>query len=175
MDKTTFALEDFKNIQDLIKFMDQKAGFVLVIYGFIVTAFIEVAKNITLTNPFMLKSHEMIYTLISFITGFALVCILIYQVYFIIFNVIGPKVASNYCEGEQCLFYFEHIAKMKKPRFKTEFQKLTEDNILNEILGQVYEVSIILNKKRENFCIVTKFLYGSIIILIIFALSSNLI
>lgn len=175
MDKITFALEDFKNIQDLIKFIDQKAGIVLVFYGFIVTAIIEIIKTVTLTNPFILSTYKMIMTLLSYTSGITLFGILVYQVYYIIFHVINPKVASNYCNGERCLYYYEHISKMNKGQFKNSFIKLSDDNMLDEILGQIYEVSQILNKKRDNFCKVTKCLYFTIIILLLFVLSTNLI
>ncbi len=53
MDKINYALESFKNIQDLIKFADQKAGAILVVIGLIFTAFVQYLSNLTssLTNP----------------------------------------------------------------------------------------------------------------------------
>jgi len=41
MDKTTFAFESFKNIQDLIKFADQKSSAVLVVAGLTFTGYIQ--------------------------------------------------------------------------------------------------------------------------------------
>jgi hypothetical protein len=176
MDKATFALEDFKNIQELIRFIDQKAGAVLVIYGFLITAFIEFAKNLIFINPFSLSTSKAItFSIITFLSGAILILILIYQIYYILFKIIEPKVASNYCKGEQCLYYFEHISNMKKSKFMDDIMQLSEDEMLQELSGQVFEVSKIMSKKREDFCKVIRFLYVSIIILLVFILSSKLI
>lgn len=166
MDRTSFALEDFRNIQDLIKFIDQKAGAVLLVFGFILTAFIDFARDMVIISP---KGANAI-SIVTFIAGLVLVVDLIYQIYFILFKVIDPQKAKNYCSNEKCLFYFEHIASMEKEHFMKQFSDMDEDDIEKEILGQVYEVAKILDNKRNNFCISLRHLYGSAILLLVFIL-----
>jgi hypothetical protein len=47
MDRITYALESFKNIQDLIKFTDQKSSAVLVVIGLVFTAFVQYIEKLT--------------------------------------------------------------------------------------------------------------------------------
>ena len=47
MDKINFAFESFKNIQDLIKFVDQKSSAVLVVAGLIFTGYIQFLQGLT--------------------------------------------------------------------------------------------------------------------------------
>ncbi|ESS66027.1 hypothetical protein MGMO_216c00020 [Methyloglobulus morosus KoM1] len=46
MEKQNFALESIKNIQELIRFIDQKSGAVLLVSGLIMTAFLEFSKEL---------------------------------------------------------------------------------------------------------------------------------
>ena len=46
MEKQEFALESFKNIQQLIQFTDQKSGAILVVSGLVLTVFLEFSKNL---------------------------------------------------------------------------------------------------------------------------------
>lgn len=176
MNKDVYALENFKNIQDLIKFMDQKAGVLLVVYGFMFTVYVQISNSLTLDNNFW--GHDIIHKFFSlscFISGSLFIILSVFEVYIIIFRVIQPKLAVNYKNDEICLYYFKHISSLSKENFITKFNKFDEKNILNEILGQVYEVSKIVDEKQKKLCVCNKILFICIIVLIIYALTSRLI
>lgn len=176
MDKTSFALEDFKNIQELIRFVDQKAGAVLVIYIFILTTFIGIATQLNFINPFKLpNATSMIFSCLTFLSGVAIVGLMIFQIYYIIFEVIKPKKAKNYCESENCLFYFDHISNIKKSDFMKKFKDIHEQDLLDEVTSQIYEVANILSVKSEKFNIVLRYLFASLGTLLAYTLFSKLI
>ena len=169
MDKISFAIEDFKNIQELIRFIDQKAGALLVIHGFVFTAFFEYAKTLILINPFMLFGiRQILFSIAVFVTGILYVSFFLYQVFHLLFRVIGPKYDSNYLNGESCLYYFKHISSSAKDDFINRFKNLTDDAMLDEILGQIYEVSGIICKKSEQFCWAIRYLFANLFLLLLF-------
>lgn len=177
MDKLQFAIEDFKNIQELIKFVDQKSGVLLVVYGFLLTTFVEITKNLTFINPFKLTSIlSKILSIFCFLGGSSFIIVSVIQIYIILFKIIQPKSASNYNNCDVCLYYFDHIATQTKQTFITRFGTLTDINkMTKEVLSQIYEVSKILKNKQKYFCICTKLLFASIITIIIYALCAVLI
>lgn len=177
MDKLEFAIEDFKNIQELIKFVDQKSGVLLVVYGFLLTTFVEITKNLTFINPFKLTSIlSKILSISCFLGGTSFVIVSLIQIYVILFRIIQPKLASNYNNRDVCLYYFDHIATLTKQTFITRFGTLTNTNkMTNEVLSQIYEVSKILKNKQKYFCICTKLLFASIIAIMTYALCAAFI
>ncbi|MFQ5863828.1 MAG: hypothetical protein ACE5IW_01205 [bacterium] len=176
MDKENFALESFKNTQELVRFLDQKAAAILVVYGFILTAFIEFSKGLSFVSLYQLSDFKVHFlSVLAFLSGLALITILLYQFYFIMFKVIKPRYAKYYSKKERSLFYFEHISKREKGKFFKEHEDLSENKILNEILGQVYEVSKITNEKTEQLSKTITFLYVSILVLLLFILFSRFV
>ena len=93
MDKINYALESFKNIQDLIKFADQKAGAVLIVVGLIFTAIVQYLEKLTFSN----ENITVIGT-ITFITGLATLICMIVVLYYSIFKILKPRFARNYQE-----------------------------------------------------------------------------
>lgn len=68
MDKTTFAFESFKNIQDLIKFVDQKSSAVLVVTGLIFTGYIQFLQGLT----FSFTENLNFYGIMTFVTSISI-------------------------------------------------------------------------------------------------------
>ena len=166
MDKINYALESFKNIQDLIKFADQKAGAILVVIGLIFTAFVQYLGNLTfsLTNPTFIG-------VLTFIAGIGTIVSLSFVIYYSIFKILKPRFAKNYQEGELSTFYFEHISKDSK-NIHTKFETITEAIMLKDILDQKIEVSNILNEKNQNLSISFVWLFFSLITSMTFILLS---
>jgi hypothetical protein len=171
--KISFAIENFKNIQELIRFMDQKAGVLLIMYSCVVSTFIEFSKGLCFINPFVYKNT--LISIFTFITGICLIILCLYQIYCIIFKIILPRKAHNYNSNETCLYYFGHIANFNKGQFLNEFNQLNDAKILEVILGQIYEVSKIMKQKSENFITAAKCLFCSVIILLLYILLIKLI
>lgn len=176
MDKTQFALEDLKNIQELIRFTDQKAGAVLVVYIFILTTFINMTIALDFINPFTLDNPQsMIFSCLTFLTSAALVALMVFQIYYIIFKVLRPRMAQEYRKGEGCVFYFDHINNMAKNDFIRRFNDIKESKLLDEITSQVYEVAKILCEKNRKFKIVLRCLFISLIMLLSYIIFFNLL
>mgnify|MGYP001286582983 FL=1 len=166
MDKISYALESFKNIQDLIKFADQKAGAILVMIGLIFTAFVQFLGNLsfTLTNLTFIG-------VLTFIAGIGTIACLSLVIYYSIFRILKPRVAKTYKEGELSTFYFKHISKESK-NIHTKFETITEEIMLKDILDQKIEVSNILNEKIQNLSLSFVWLFFSLIFSMIFILIS---
>jgi hypothetical protein len=167
MDKISYALESFKNIQDLIKFADQKAGAILVVIGLIFNAFVQFIANLTFSFP-----NVTLIGSLTFIAGIVTIICLIVVFYFSIFKILKPRFAKNYQEGELSTFYFEHIS-FESKNIHNKFQSINEEIMLKDILDQKIEVSNILNQKNENLSIAFIWLFISIISSIIFILLST--
>jgi hypothetical protein len=171
MKKVEFALESFKNIQELIRFIDQKSGAVVVIAGLAFTAYVEFIKNL----DFATLSEVSYIGIICFISSFVTVIGLFGVVWISIFQILKPRLAKNYSSEELSLFYFEHLSKLGKVDVKTEFNNLTESKMLENILDQQFEISQIMEQKTENLRRSFNFLFTSIISLMIFILTSILL
>ena len=176
MDKDELMLHNHNNIQELIRFIDQKAGALLVIYGFIFTATIEFAKDLKFINPFELKKGwDTFHSILLFTDGLFLLAILIYQIYFILFDVIKPRQAKNYTQDEASVLYFSHISKWSKDHFVNQYKNISDVDIKNEMLKQIYEISCIMSQKSENFNSILKYLFATIFLLLVFIYLSQTI
>lgn len=163
MEREEYLLENFKNIQELIKFIDQKANFLMAVYAFMMTSFVAITKNLTFVSP-----SSTIEKLIFFV-GASFIGWTIYQIYIIIFKIVRPRKAKNYNPNEASTFYFGHIKNMDRNDFLATVRDANL-NVGNEISCQIFEVAKILNKKMDAISDVTGQLFGSIIILIIFTI-----
>ncbi|UYZ19944.1 Pycsar system effector family protein [Mesobacillus jeotgali] len=176
MDKREMIFENFKNIQDLIKFIDQKAGALLVLYGFLLTAFIEFSKKLSFVNINEITGlNEKILSFLTLITGLALVLFITYQFYIIIVLILKPRTAKHYQTGESSLFYYYHISKIGKEQLIDQYKSMDEDALTVNLLGQVFEVSKILDKKTVYFAKTTNHLLLTGIILLFFILLSYIV
>lgn len=144
MDKITYSLESFKNIQDLIKFADQKAGAVLIVVGLIFTAFVQYLENLAFSTKTITP-----LSMLTFLSGFATILCVSVVLYYSIFKILKPRFAKNYQAGELSTFYFEHISKMNKEIHK-KYETINDESILKDIIDQQIEVSNILNEKNKN-------------------------
>lgn len=178
MNKHELLQFNHSNIQDLIKFIDQKAGALLIVYGLLFTATIEFAKDLEFINPFKLSDQlAFLFSIFTFLTGLSLVILLLYQIYVVLFEIIRPRGARNYTQEEQSIIYFDHISKRSKVEFLNHFNQIPEDQFENiieeELIQQVYEISCIMKSKSEKFNEVLKFLFASTLLLLAFVFFSN--
>lgn len=180
MDKNDLLQYNHSNIQELIRFIDQKAGALLVIYGFLFTATIEFAKGLKFINPFVLDNvFKSFASIVVLLLGLGLIVLLTFQIYVILFQVIKPRTARNYTQEELSIVYFDHIAKRTKQEFIDHFKQIPE-NVIHEMIQkemaqQVYEISCILSQKSEKFNFVLKYLFISILLLLAFILFLNFV
>lgn len=180
MDKNDLLQFNHSNIQELIRFMDQKAGALLVIYGFLFTATIEYAKKLSFINPLQLNNGFLTtLSIAEFVIGLLLTFLLIQQIYIVLFRIIKPRNAKNYTPEELSIVYFDHISQMNKSEYINHIEELPEDNlkilIQNELASQVHEISCIMSQKSKNFNSVLRYLFISIFLLLLFIFISNFI
>ena len=162
MNKLDYALESFKNIQDLIKFADQKAGAVMVVTGLVFTAFVQHLEKLAFSiDPITF------FGFITFLTGSATVVGIITVLYFSIFKILKPRFAQNYQDGEFSTFYFEHISKVSKDLHR-RYENINDAEMLKDIIDQQIEVSNILNEKNRNLAKSFAWLFFSVLTLIVF-------
>jgi hypothetical protein len=147
MNKIAYAIENFKNMQELIRFADQKASAIVVVYGFIISITYETSKSLTLYIP----NISTVSTLgtAAFVVGLVLTCMVTHQIYILFQTILKPKLAMNYNRNDSCLYYFEHVAAQNKSEVMSCFVELDERAMLSDVASQIYEVSNTLVKKME--------------------------
>lgn len=166
MDKTTFAFESFKNIQDLIKFADQKSSAVLVVTGLTFTGYIQFLDGLT----FSFSENFNFIGIFTFLASLATATSLILVVYISIFKVLKPRTAKHYPKNELSLFYYEHIYHAGKDKVTEQYATITADIMLKNIIDQQHEVSNILNEKTKELSNSFNWLFASIVSMFIFIL-----
>lgn len=176
MDKRELIFENFKNIQDLIKFIDQKAGALLVLYGFLLTAFIEFSKTLKFVNLNTINdTSQMFFSLLTLLVGLILILLITYQFYIIIALILKPRNAKHYQTNQLSLFYYEHISKMEKEELINRFKNVEEEKLTEDLIEQVFEVSKILDQKTINYAKTTSYLLLTGVLLLFFILLSNIV
>ncbi len=175
MNKSDFLMNSFNNIQELIKFFEQKSNILLVIYGFISTAYISVMKKLKFSNfkefdslgDFVKPGLVLVLSIIIFI-------ILIFQLYILIFHILRPRIANHYRNDEVSLFYFGHIANLEKDEFIARVNSAKEQDFDYEIANQVYEISKIAKKKEYNYNKLAYLLFVTVMLLVVLVLFTSL-
>jgi len=169
MDKITYSIESFKNIQDLIKFADQKSGAVLVVTGLIFTGYVQFLQGLHYTG----LSDVTLLGILTFISSITTLASLVVVVYITIFGVLKPKKAQHYETGELSLFYYDHILQAGKIEMMIKYEQVDETSMLKNIVDQQYEVSKILNRKTEALTKTFNWLFISVVSVMTFIILSN--
>ena len=170
MEKINYYLISYKNIQELIKFIDQKIAAVIIVNGIEIKIFYDLTKNLNI-NLFS-KSIGSIFT---FIIGLIFLGLVFSILYVSIFKILKPRYAENYNQNQYSSFYFEHISNNTKEQLFENVDNLNNNIQLKEISDQLYEISGILLAKTKNCSIVMKLLFISILTLFIFGFITKFI
>jgi hypothetical protein len=163
MDRDTFVMEGLKNMQELIRFMDQKAGAAFLFCSLTLTVFVEISKRLQFSG------HPNLIGIVSLISGSIFLIILLWEYHTLIIRIVRPRLARHYGDGNTSTFYFEHIAKMKKEEY---VQAISTCEITSEIVHQSYEVASALNEKINRLSSAIKGLYFMVVALMAFAISA---
>lgn len=146
MDKHTFTLESFKNIQELIRFSDQKAAAVLVVAGLEMTVYFGAIDKLTFN-----KNYTSVFSILTLILGICTAIFLLATIYLTVFKVLHPRLAKHYSGNDASLFYFNHLASMTdKTDMFNQFNRVTDAVMLRNLTDQIFEVSKILNAKTNG-------------------------
>lgn len=160
----------FNNVQDLIKFTDQKIAAVLVVCGIKISIFFDHIKLLNFDS-----SNVSLYSVLIFVLGFAFIVITILIFYLSIIKVLKPGFAKFYNSSSYSTYYFEHIALNNKKELYKNIKKSTPKIIKYELTDQLYEVSKILYRKNKNCSKIMVLLFTNIIILCIYILGISII
>lgn len=163
MGKVKYLISSFNNIQELVRFTDQKIAALLVICGIQLTFFFEFAKNLEM----VFYSTGVISGLL-FLTSFAFSGLILAILYLSIFKVLKPAFAKNYDYKDYSCYYFEHIALSNKKVFTKQIKKLDKTQQIKELRDQIFEISKIANRKNKNCSLIMVLLFFSIISLLTF-------
>ena len=163
METREYLLENFKNIQDQIKFIDQKAASIIVFYAFLMNTF----KN--LIEDLSFKSNPKNIEIILFFIGGIFTLHMLYQTYFILFEIIRPRKAKHYNGNQISTFYYGHIKGLDKNNFKGRILNPSL-NKKKEVAEQIYEVAKILDKKTNYLNKIIPHLFFSILLVVLFSL-----
>ncbi len=160
MDSVEYLRASFTNIQELIRFTDQKVASALIVSGIEIGIFYELSKDMAISI-----ANASILPIVSAILGAAFVVTMVVMLCTSIFGVLRPRTAKHYKGNEYSTFYYEHIARFDKATLETAIQKLDGETQEAELAGQLYEVAKILDKKNRNCSRVLALLFASILIL----------
>ena len=170
MEKEDFMLENFKNCQDMIRLFEQKANILLIVYGVLLTYYIQVSNLLKYTALATLGFIEAIKAVSTFLLLVSSIIIFIYGMYLIIYKILMPSSAKYYNDQKKSVFYFGHISSMEKDCYRNTVIALKDDNILGEIIDQVYEVSKIAQIKQDNYAKVSKLLFLNLVMIIVLSI-----
>jgi len=170
MPRLEFSFENLKNIQEMIRFADQKAGAILVVYGFIITIYVEIGKGLT-----FILSKPSLLSICVFVIGFTSGALILHEVVSMLLKVVRPRLATNYNPEERCLYYFDHITRCTKPELVESILNIDETAMVSDIASQIHENAKILNAKLEAVKSSINRLVVSGISVVAYAISSRLL
>ena len=143
--------ENLENVNSWINNCDTKTSIILGVYGVIIaTLFAKdklTDKCISILNNVIhnVNFSDVLYILFNTIAIF----LFVFGVYKLI-KVLIPTLKNSKTANSH--FYFGGIASFSSAlEFKQSIKKMSEENILDELLTQLYTNSVICNKKFNNF------------------------
>ena len=170
--KYEVALENFNNIQELIRFIDQKTNFLFIILGFLITIFIEFAKIFVFKNPNYYNGIKCFLSWLILLSGALFILSVLYELYILIYKVLIVRKAKK-TKSKNSLFYYENILQHTDDEFINIFIKANDNEVVESILFQVYEIAHILKKKNKYYLKAINILKWNILFLVIYTVSAG--
>lgn len=137
--KIDTALKLLDNVQNLIKFADTKINVLLVVSGVTTTFVLTNFQNLCDLNLFSKIALGLFF--LSFIV-FVILALL----------TISPRADKHTGNSPAKTIYFKHISKRIEVKdFVDDYNKLTPESFLTDVLYQVYENSKIADKKFDFY------------------------
>jgi len=155
-----FLQSELNRISEWIKFSDKKTAFLSayysLIFGLMISQKTKILQHFTVYQKWITCFY--IFILLGLIISF------LFGIFFL-FRSIFPRLKNSFVN--KSLFYFGHVADMKFIDYFEKIKKLTDNEVKEQIIEQIYVNSIIANQKMENIQKSIK----SLIVLIFFAIS----
>ena len=153
------AWKIYLNVQDMIKFADQKVNILLIICGLFLSFALNKIQNIQNFNYFNYFS----FTIFSIA--------LLFTILFCLLSIFARRDTKTGKTVPQ-LIYFGHIAKRREAVEYIEAMKNTNtEETLRDLYYQIYEVSNIALKKYTNYKIAWVGIFVEAVFFILFMLS----
>ncbi|NOR76913.1 MAG: hypothetical protein GQ523_00425 [Methanophagales archaeon] len=166
--KIEFVSQAYRNTQDMISFADTKANISLSIQSLLI--------SIGLGTSILANTFEHVQKLdnnnISGVFYFIVVAFIISSIVGVILSIFVYKARPPLDETEQKkrkgLLYFGHIAQFTTFKdYFSEVDSIDEDGMLEEFTQQVYQLSLIANKKMKYVNMSIYFLVTNLFLTII--------
>ena len=165
--KIEFVSLAYRNTQDMISFADTKANISLSIQSLLIS--IGLGTSI-LANTFELV-QKLNNTNISNVFYFIVIVFIISSIVGVVLSIFVYKARSPLDKTEQKrkgLLYFGHIAQFTTFKdYFSEVDSIDEDGMLEEFTRQVYQLSLIANKKMKYVNMSIYFLITNLFLTII--------
>ena len=147
-ERITFARNVYANVQELIRFMDQKSGFALVITSLLTTAAFAIINIYTrITEQFGPEKYVLIILIIWYFFHMA-------QVIWNAFHTLRarPHLLKNGCESPEMMFPLLILTRHKKSAsdYLEKLTHLSGEDILANYAQQIMEVSNIYAIKQSH-------------------------
>lgn len=136
--KINLALKFNENIQNLIRFADSKISILSFISG--------IATSFVITN-FQQMFGLSLFSKIILVSFF--VCFFLFV--FFSLKTISPRTEQHSDKLDSGIMYFGHISKYKVDDFVAEYENISDENFLTQVLYQVYENAQIAEVKFKNY------------------------
>jgi len=170
MKKIDYLVSSFHNMQELIKFSDQKVTAILVVCSLEVTVFINIAEKYQIG-----LSNIRFWGILLFVVGIIFICMIGLIIYLGIYKVLKPRFAKDYKKGTYSCYYFEHIALNSKEMLREQVEEITEDSQINELTDQIYEIARILHNKNKYCSVLMNLVFWSTLVFMIYLLLDKLL
>lgn len=138
-----FLQSELSRISEWIQFSDKKTAFL--------SAFYSAVFGLVFSQKESIFQHFIIYQ--KWIFCFYFFILLGFTISFIVgifflFESVFPRLKNSFTD--KSLFYFGHVANMKFIDYLEEIKKLTEDEVKNQIVEQIYTNSVIADQKMKS-------------------------
>jgi hypothetical protein len=164
-DRIALGWEAYKQVQDLIRFIDQKAGALSALYLFGAATFFSRAEGVPWHH--LAQPRPGPWAILGLFVAVLFLVITTAQLVVLLNNIVRPRTDTP-ASGNQNLFYYEHVAAMELADFLQQAGSKSEQELLNDLYAQVHEVSQIAQQKVRHLSNAFKWWWLSLAVLVIF-------
>lgn len=145
-----FSETNFNTTKQWVEFADKKASFILTITLAIFSASLVAAPLIVKTISCLIKDDKVSLIILG---AFLLLLAFFYIFAFLksvnhLFSVISPRLSPH--SKRKSVLFFQTIAAMEIQDFKNKITKFSDKEVIDELLDQTYNNSVVAEKKFEK-------------------------
>ncbi len=136
-----FLHKELTRLSEIIKFSDQKSGFIAIYYPIAIGIIYKTVNSLLLLSEKM--NNYLFYVLVIILLCYSILSItgIVYLI-----NSILPRLNNN----SNSILFFKDIAKMSLSNYLSNFNKFDDEKLKNHLLEQIHTNSVIADKKMKN-------------------------